>query len=94
MDARRLAKLQKLRLNGNQISKIENLSANTALVSLDLSFNQIGKIEGMVSQALLQELDLSHNQLAVAENLPGRYVAALWLRLSAATAGFPLINLA
>ena len=58
-----LKNLEKLSLNGNQISKIEGLEKHTNLKFLELNGNKIIKIEGLEKLSNLQTLYLNSNKI-------------------------------
>ena len=61
--------LRVLWLEGNRISKVENLEALTELRTLYLNDNLLTKIEGLEAQVLLASLHLENNSIACLENL-------------------------
>jgi len=63
------ASLRSLKLDNNQISKIEGLDHLVNLENLDLSFNTIRKIDNLSSLTKLRNLCLSSNQIESIENL-------------------------
>ena len=60
--------LRVLSLNGNQISKIENLP-NLWIEELFISANKLTSIEGLESLPVLRTLDLSKNQISKLKGL-------------------------
>ncbi len=61
--------LEKITLEKNQISKIENLNSLINLKVLDISFNQISKIENLENLENLVVLFFTSNQISKIENL-------------------------
>jgi Leucine-rich repeat (LRR) protein len=67
----KLKNLERLRLDHNKISKIENLEGLESLKVLDLTSNEIFKIEGLEDLDNLEELGLQLNEIERIENLEG-----------------------
>mgnify|MGYP000333130908 CR=1 FL=1 len=56
-----------MKLDNNQIEKIENLDKLTNLKSLDLSFNKITNVENLKNLTFLEDLSLFHNSITLIE---------------------------
>lgn len=59
-----------LYLDGNAISKIENLQGQKDLIALYLSRNLISRVENLSAMSKLEVLDLSCNRLASLKGFP------------------------